>query len=540
MKKKYLILIFITLYSVKNSFSQNLTLKLSSKDSTENITLNKIDTLKSFKSKKKISSRVKSIRDSLQRIGFFHNFIDSSYTVENKNFYILNLGKKTDSIYIKPSKSFSKKTKKLSIKDIDTYLMQLKDKFQKEGKPFTKIQLTNLSYKKNKLFSSLLITESKKRTIDSIVIKGYTNFPEAYLKYYFKTGKSSIFNKKTTSILTQKIKTLDFIEQTKEPEVLFNENSTKLFLYLKKKKRSSFQGLLNFNSTQSDGIIFSGNINLFLKNIFDTGEELAVNWNSNGRERQNFDLKISTPFIFNSPVSAGINFEIHKQDSSFLSSKFIPELNYRLNNKSTIGLLYESETSTNTLKKKNTINIQNFNTNYFGLSFSYENIDYAFFPENSFSFNVNTLAGNKTTSTYTDQQLKINLISSMTYRINSRNAFYVKSNTGAIFTDRYLPNELYRIGGPKSIRGFEQQSIFASKFSCLNLEYRFLTSKKSFVYSITDLTVYENINTEITRTLGYGLGFTFRTKNLEININATKNTSNKSNINFLTTFKSFF
>ncbi len=511
-----------------------------SKDSTENIILNKIDTLKSFKSRKKIISRVQSIRDSLQRMGFFHNFIDSSYSIENKNFYVLNLGKKTDSIYIEVPKNLSTKIKKLDIRGINTYLTQLKDKFQKEGKPFTKIQLINLSYKKDKLFGSLLITESKKRTIDSIIIKGYTSFPKAYLKYYFNNGKNSIFNKRTTSILTQKIKTLDFIEQTKEPEVLFNENSTKLFLYLKKKKRSSFQGLLNFNSTQSDGIIFSGNINLFLKNIFDTGEELTVNWNSNGRERQNFELNINTPFIFNSPISADINFGIHKQDSSFLSSKFIPELNYKLNNKSAIGLLYESETSTNTLKEKNTVDIQNFNTNYFGLSFSYENIDYAFFPGNSFYFNVNTLVGNKTTTTYTDQQLKINLISSIHYKLNNRNAFYIKSNTGAIFTDRYLPNELFRIGGPKSIRGFEQQSIFASKFSYLNLEYRFLTSKKSFVYSITDLAVYENINTEITRTLGYGLGFTFRTKNLEININATKNTFNKSNINFLTTFKSFF
>ena len=41
-------------------------------------------------------------------------------------------------------------------------------------------------------------------------------------------------------------------------------------------------------------------------------------------------------------------------------------------------------------------------------------------------------------------------------------------------------NELYKFGGFSSLRGFDERSIFASSFSMINTEYRYLINSESY------------------------------------------------------------
>ena len=43
-------------------------------------------------------------------------------------------------------------------------------------------------------------------------------------------------------------------------------------------------------------------------------------------------------------------------------------------------------------------------------------------------------------------------------------------------------NELFRIGGLKTLRGFDEESIFASVYSIFTLEYRFILEQNSYYY----------------------------------------------------------
>ena len=78
-------------------------------------------------------------------------------------------------------------------------------------------------------------------------------------------------------------------------------------------------------------------------------------------------------------------------------------------------------------------------------------------------------------------------------------------------SSNYLFNELYRIGGANSIRGVNEQSIFTNMYSFANIEFRYLTSATSYLYTITDLGFYNNAISDKLNTI-YGLGGGYRFK----------------------------
>jgi len=97
----------------------------------------------------------------------------------------------------------------------------------------------------------------------------------------------------------------------------------------------------------------------------------------------------------------------------------------------------------------------------------------------------------------------------------------------------YLFNELFRIGGANSIRGYNEQSIFTNGYSYSNVEFRYLLDKSSYLYSITDLGVYkENTNNKIKKLVGIGAGYQFRINNNLVNLGYVISTNSDTKVKF--------
>src|SRR5699024_10374358 len=99
------------------------------------------------------------------------------------------------------------------------------------------------------------------------------------------------------------------------------------------------------------------------------------------------------------------------------------------------------------------------------------------------------------------------------YNIDRRNAIYFANRTAVLFSENYLDNELFRFGGISSIRGFSENSIPASFYSSIQLEYRYLLSQNLYIHSITDYANFKNSRLQINQNLyGIGLGLGLKTK----------------------------
>ena len=81
--------------------------------------------------------------------------------------------------------------------------------------------------------------------------------------------------------------------------------------------------------------------------------------------------------------------------------------------------------------------------------------------------------------------------------------------------DYLVRNELYRIGGFSDFRGFNEQSIYASTYSILTLEWRLLLERNSYLNVFWNKAYVEDrsgSSTTYDQPMGFGAGFSFETK----------------------------
>src|SRR5690606_10469024 len=97
--------------------------------------------------------------------------------------------------------------------------------------------------------------------------------------------------------------------------------------------------------------------------------------------------------------------------------------------------------------------------------------------------------------------------------LNTNHSIFFRAGFAYLGSDTYLLNELYRFGGSQSIRGFDENSIDASWYSSINLEYRYLISPTFFVHTVTDAGYFSNpiqLSKNNLYSFGFGLGMQTR------------------------------
>lgn len=524
-KKTFFIILSTLLvnYTVK---AQDYELKITSVNKTENKILNKINYLRKFQDSTIISKELKKIEKELQKKGYYAYMIDS-VKKQNKIFNIyVSLNKKVNNIIISFSKLNSATLKVLELPNttaivqsnkIEEYLNKLSLKLEQNGLSFSKIYLEDYTTSNKTIKTSLVIKNLKERKITNTIIKGYENFPTKYITNHYNINTKTIYNNKLLNKISKNTKPLRFIKEIKKPEILFTKDSTLLYMYLKKINRSSFDGLINFANNENGKIKFNGYLELNLLNIINKGEEINLEWKSLNNDRSEFSLNFINPYIFNSKISPEIKFNIYRQDSTFTNTRFETNLKYKLSEYSKISVNYTTETSTEINKSDN---IKAYDNNFFGLGYEFTVPNYDEFNSDKFSFLINPSIGKRKTSTENTSQIKIESRISYLFNLNNRNKIHLQNNMGFLNSENYVNNELFRIGGKNTIRGVNEKSIFTENYITQNIEYRYLTKKNAYLYTISDLgIIYNKENSE--KLFGIGIGYLFNTNKSKINFSIT-------------------
>jgi hemolysin activation/secretion protein len=87
--------------------------------------------------------------------------------------------------------------------------------------------------------------------------------------------------------------------------------------------------------------------------------------------------------------------------------------------------------------------------------------------------------------------------------------------SGWLMGEKPLRNELYQVGGIKTLRGFDEESIFASGYFIGTVEYRYHIAETSHLFAFADLAHVEQrsyADRSKERFAGLGMGLTFETK----------------------------
>jgi hypothetical protein len=508
---------------------------------------------------KKLHYNAKSIQTELglyitklNQLGYLNSYT-SKQNIISKNFsYTISLNKPIELLIINitakqngllkkilPNIEVAKNKLTIPFSKSQQLLENIEQKLYNLGYSFAKVKLEHINIQnKNTIIANISIDYAKKRYLDQLIIKGYPNFPKTYIKYRLDFPNKKPFNDKTLDRINNTIKELPFIKSIKAPELLFTQDSTKLYLYINKKNNSSFQGILGFNSNENKKITIYGYVKLKLSNTFNKGELITLDWNKTASNSQLLKLSSTLPYLLKSPINGKIHFKINKVDSSYTNttSKFTI---FKNSKKLEYGIGY-SNLKSKTTQTSSTLKSFTQNSLYGYFQFKQKSAIDIFRDKSLYYISIKH---GKATSNIANSNEIIFKISKL-IKINTTNYLFIKSNSECNNKQDELRNNTQSLGGINNLKGFNENQFQAKNYSILDIEYRYLLNTSMYSAISSQISYLETLNDKI-NTLSLSTSLNVKQKNgllsIMYSLGKTNETSfklanSKINISFLTFF----
>ena len=393
--------------------------------------------------------------------------------------------------------------------------------YANNGYPFAQVFFTNQEIIEQQIEIQMNISSGKIYRFSDIIVKGDSSISKSTVQNLLGIKINDIYSEEKLSSIDRILQQTNFINVLKKSELLFTENGVELYVYLENQKMSSMNGAVGLQpNPQTQQVGLTGDVQIKLLNIFKKAELIDVNWRSIEPQTQALQAKLNYPFLFKSPFGIDLKFNLYKRDSTFLDLKSFIGIQYSFKNNVQLKGFYQINSSEILSKTPNSSSLFSYlapiKLNSYGLSLQYKRINYLPNPSKGFSLYIETSIGNRTikkeNSALEKSYVYKSIFQYVSYiPITKRNIIKVGVNFESYTSSTIFQNERYRFGGINSLRGFNEEELFASTKMISSLEYRFLLDKNSTVFVFYDQGIYEDntLNYKIDSPFGVGSGISF-------------------------------
>ena len=513
--------------------------------------------IKSFETYKDLVLEIEDSLISLKKTGNINAIVKSFLMIDSLNFNVeIEKNQKIKYLQVINEATFGKLVKSIlssykseegliKIDETDIIVREISKKLSKEGFPFAKVSFYNHDLSQSSVIRSYLnIDYGSRRYLDKIIVKGYEDFPDNFTKNIFKINKNRFFDIDKATKQSKLIDNTNFARNIKEPEILFTNDSTSLYLYLEKIRRNSFDGFISFDSEENSGKInIQGYAKISLNNTFNTGEKINFDFKSQKNQDRSLNSNFIFPYFLGSPFNLKYSLNLIQKDSSYTSNENSIDLELNLN-KVKVGIGFQKNESYSDSQIEF---VENFNSKLYNVSSEY------FIPDSDdklisekFKLLVKYGSGKKIQLNNESHLNKFKLELFKKFNFSSRFKLQSSFIREKINSKNLVNNELIRFGGSESIRGFDDNSIFADGYTLLATNLNFYLNDTIYIYGIFDLANYTNSILDLDQNIySGGIGFSTLTENGVISINYSKgnnwgNSFNLKNAKINVIFTTFF
>ncbi len=503
-----------------------------------------------FKDTAGIYDKLKEIKSLLIQKSYLEASIDSLINDSLDYYAYLHIGKpyywqiNIDSIPRQALKSADIKQKTFTEQkiNINNYLkkrQKLLHYFDNAGYPFTETQLDNILIAQNNISGNLKITSKRKFYIDTIYIKGKIKVSHQFIFHNIGIKPGDVFSGENLSQINENIERLNFLSTAKPAELEFFPAKVDLYLYLKKQKSNYFSGILGFANNEKDNRLkLTGNIALNLNNSFGIGENIALQWDAYADSSQYLKTYLKFPWLFFIPLGLSADFELDKTTMDYLNMNYSFSANYDFTSGNGINLYYRRKQSF-LINTDTSGTIANSNNTTLGMQLHTDKTNRLFAPRTGYKISITTGYGNRSISRSKQNIFEADLYAAYYYRINQYFVFLFRNVSAGIFNKTgFYENELFKLGGIKSIRGFDEKSILSAAYSIFTFEPRFFIGEYSYLSVFTDFMYYQtkNIDTQTDNyAIGLGSGINLDTKAGVLSLNFAVGSLNSQPFRFSNT-----
>lgn len=421
---------------------------------------------------------------------------------------------------------------------------------ENHGYPFATVRLDSIEMQNEIIKAKLEVNLNDTIHIESIDVRGDLKLKHRYLSHFLDMQAGELFSKEKVLSAPEQLSSLPYIDAYQSPTVDFLGNSALVHLHLNKKNANQFDILLGLLPSPDPNRRFqlTGNINIDMYNQFTAGERIHLNFENLQPGVQELEIDFNYPFIFDWPFGLDAHFDLYKRDSTYIDLGYHLGLQYLISGHNYLSFFTESD-GTNLLNVDTSTIIQtkrlpqniDVRRNLFGSEFHHEHLDYRPNPRKGHSMNIRASIGTKRVSknltitslkdpsnenfdfnTLYDElelrsfQLRTNADVNIFLPLFQSSTILLSNKAGWIKSGESLfQNELYRIGGTKTLRGFNEEVIFANFYNISTVEYRLLIDRNSNIFTFFDFGYYDQHTTSnriSDRPYGFGLGLNLATK----------------------------
>jgi outer membrane protein assembly factor BamA len=431
------------------------------------------------------------------------------------------------------------------------------DYLEENGHPFGKVYLDSITIQGEQVKAALVINKGPLYKIDSIRIFGNVKINYSYLQRYLGIANGSIYNKKLLHGISAKLRELTYLQEEKPSDLSLLGTGSVLNLYLKEKNSNQINALIGFlpNSNQASGgkkLLITVDANILLRNALGSGETIGLVWQQLQKSSPRLNFVYEQPYIFHSPFGIAFSLDMYKRDSTFLNLNMNLGTTYRIStNKTGSVFLQRRQTIVNGVNTAQVLQTRQLpkdadvSSLNLGVSYIFNNTNYRFNPRKGNELSFTTTAGTKKlkknaailelkdpsdpgfkfeqlydTVKLKVYQFRITAAAAHYIPLGRQSTFKLGLNTGLYQSASYYRNELFRIGGYRLLRGFDEESQFVSQYAIGTAEYRYLIGVNSAFFGFVDGGYGKHLQeTQSSHTyLSTGVGLSFETKAGIINL----------------------
>jgi outer membrane protein assembly factor BamA len=396
--------------------------------------------------------------------------------------------------------------------------------FENKGYPFAKVYFDSIEIDNGKISALLKAEKGALYKIDSMRIFGSEKISNIFLQRYLDLPNGSIYNKQKLKTISSKIQQLDYVEEEQTFDVTYLAAGAVVNLYLKNKKRNRFNVLIgvlpNNSQLAANKTLITGEADINLKNMLGNGETIGLTWQTIQPKSPRLNIVYRQPYLFKSPVGLDFIFDMLKKDSSFLNINAQIGAQYNLSQTQSGKIFLQlfqtvlSEGGVNKsllLQTRRLPDVADVSYKNIGLQYEFNKTNYRINPRKGIEFRATASAGTKKlkkNNSITDfkdpgdpafdfgtlydtvklktYQFRVQALIAKYLPVGRQSTIKTALNTGLFQSENIFRNELFQVGGYKTLRGFDEESQYLTQFAIATIEYRLFVSQNSYFNVFAD------------------------------------------------------
>lgn len=393
---------------------------------------------------------------------------------------------------------------------------------ENNGFPFASIELLKSEIQGNQLHSEVKVYPGPLIRLDTLYLLGDAKISQRFVERHLGFSKDAPYSESQLAAFNSRLQSLPYIKAIRPVEVEFIPGRARVYSYLTNQQANQLSGLLGFVSTpdQNPRIRFTGDLNLQLLNIFGRGESNSLQWQALDQGLQRLKIASQWHYILGSSVGISTYFNLFRRDTSYVNLNPKVDITFPLSRgAASLGFDYRN---TNALAAAS--GVGSSSTMLYTSSLSVGSRVYIDFPVKALWVKTAIGVGQRSEKNGGNEQDLSSVVGEFSGELvgyfplyhehlvfkASLQGQWLKHIMQNASSSGFFENELYRIGGFGSLRGFNQESIITSAYAISKVELQLRIDRAINTFLFYDqgiLSGYGMPNLAVQMPYGVGFGF---------------------------------